>query len=289
MRIANLSGRSVLVVPGQQLGEVGVIDVARRSGGRFGPDPQALYGDWAAFRAWADGADRTPDRILCPGPAFGPPVPDPRQIFAVGLNYGERSSEAGAPDDAIPPVFTKFPTSLAGAFATVELPTDTVDWEVELVLVLGTDAYRITEDRVADVVAGAMVGQDLTDRASQFVRPWPQFGLSKSYPGFAPTGPWLSTLDELGALDDLTLSCRIDGELMQRDSTASMRVGATRLIAELSQRVRLTAGDLVFTGSPGGVGHYRTPPRYLRPGNRLESEITGLGTQLVTLIPTTAL
>ena len=214
---------------------------------------------------------------------LGPPVPAPRQVFAFGLNYAERASEGGLADVQTPVVFTKFPSCLVGPNAEVELPTDTVDWEVELVVAIATTVWRVrSENMLLAHVAGLMIGQDLSERTAQFLPPVPQFSLAKSAPGFGPTGPWLVTLDEVGQLDRLELRCSVNDKLQQSGSVAQMMIPVAELISRLSQRVVLYPGDLVFTGTPGGVGHHQQPPRYLRAGERLTSTITGLGRQDVT-------
>jgi 2-keto-4-pentenoate hydratase/2-oxohepta-3-ene-1,7-dioic acid hydratase in catechol pathway len=273
MRLANLSGRLVLIV-----GD-GAVDVATASGGRWGPDPMSPYGDWARFAAWAvdPGAGAPFDQAL-----LGPPVPAPRQVFAAGMNYRTRAVEGGLPDLALPPIFTKFPSCLTGPYAEVVLPTDTVDWEAELVVVIGRRTHLIRAEEAWQHVAGVMIGQDLSERVAQFHPPVPQFSMAKSYPGFGPTGPWLlmTAGADPGPMDIATW---VDDEQVQQGSTAEMLMPVPDLLANLSANVPLLPGDLVFTGSPGGVGHHRTPPRYLRPGETLTTRIDRLGTQRVTL------
>ena len=142
-----------------------------------------------------------------------------------------------------------------GPQVTVELPTTTVDWEVEMVAVIGRRAFRAPAAHAWSHVAGLMVGQDLSERASQFAGELPQFSIAKSSPGFGPTGPWLTTLDDIGDPADLAISCRRNGEVVQSDRTASMVHGVDALIADVSAATPLFPGDLVFTGTPGGTGH----------------------------------
>ena len=136
MRIANLGGRAVLIT------EDGAVDVARASDGRFGPDPQALFDDWAAFHRVGRTDAATADAAAFDVTELGAPVPRPRQVFAIGLNYAEHAAEAGYPPDSMPVTFTKFPSSIVGPDHTVELPEGHVDWEVELVVVIGREAHR---------------------------------------------------------------------------------------------------------------------------------------------------
>ncbi len=199
MRLANLDGRATIVT------DAGGVDVGRASGGRFGPELPALYDDWGAFRAAAD------DVVAAAGPAgaqpiddarLGPPSPRPAQVFGIGLNYKAHAAETGATIPKIPATFTKFPTCLTGPFGEVVLPSGNVDWEVELVLVIGTLGRGVAERDGWAHVAGVTVGQDLSERVVQR-RAGAQFSLGKSYPGFGPTGPWLVTPDELEHPDDL--------------------------------------------------------------------------------------
>jgi 2-keto-4-pentenoate hydratase/2-oxohepta-3-ene-1,7-dioic acid hydratase in catechol pathway len=280
MRLANLDGRAVVVID-----PVGgfAVDVASASRDRFGPDIMDVLNEWAEFRDWVSATDLSRCvRVPVLREDLGPPVPLPRQVFAFGLNYVERASEGGLSEVQTPVVFTKFPSCLTGPYAEVALPTATVDWEVELVVVISALAWRVRRDDAFEHVAGLMIGQDLSERAAQFRPPVPQFSLAKSAPGFGPTGPWLVTLEELGELDRLELRCWVNNEPQQSGTVAQMMVPVPELIARLSHQVVLYPGDLIFTGTPGGVGHHRQPPRYLRPGDHLTSTITGLGRQEVT-------
>jgi 2-keto-4-pentenoate hydratase/2-oxohepta-3-ene-1,7-dioic acid hydratase in catechol pathway len=259
MRVANLNDRVTLIAGDAAL------DVERASGGRFGPDPQAIYARWEEFRAWAAGAEPQEPYERS---ALGPPVPRPRQVFALGLNYALHAREAGLDLPPTPLTFTKFPSCLTGPEATVRVPSPQLDWEVELVVVIG-EAGR---------VAGFTVGQDLSARDVQMQGSPPQFSLGKSFPGFGPTGPWVVTPDELADPDDLAIACWVNGEQMQSDRTSSMLFGVAETIAALSAVCPLLPGDLIFTGTPAGVGNRRDPPRYLQPGDELVSTIEGIGT-----------
>jgi 2-keto-4-pentenoate hydratase/2-oxohepta-3-ene-1,7-dioic acid hydratase in catechol pathway len=271
MRLANVGGRAVLVT-----GDGAGRDVERASGGRFGADPQALFADWPAFARWAAGAAGEPDVRFTPE-QLGPPVPRPPQVFAIGVNYREHADEAGYPPDSAPITFTKFPTCLTGADAIVELPTETVDWEVELVLAIGVRARRVLREQAWDHVAGVTVGQDLSERVSQAAGAKPQYSLAKSHEGFGPTGPWLVTPDELPDRDDLAISCRLGDETMQSGRTSRMIYDVPELLVRLSAICTLLPGDLIFSGTPSGVGNARTPKRFLTPGEELISEIEGVG------------
>ncbi|MFC6880185.1 MULTISPECIES: fumarylacetoacetate hydrolase family protein [Actinomadura] len=270
MRIANMRGRLTLLTT------AGPVDVATASDGRFGPDPQAAYESFDEFSAWA--AAQGPSAAVELDPAtLGAPAPAPRQVFAIGLNYRDHAAEAGSalPDD--PVVFTKFPSSLAGPDIAVPLPSGSVDWEVELVAVISRVARDVTVERAWEYVAGLTVGQDLSERQLQLRGPYPQFSLGKSHPGFSPIGPVLVTPDELADPDDLELGCAVNGEQLQKSRTAEMIFPVPRLVSYLSSIVTLYPGDVIFTGTPSGVGVARAPQRFLRPGDELRSWIEGIG------------
>lgn len=273
MRLANLAGRAA-VITGAGLGA----DVHEASGGRFGPSMEAVYAAWPEFAAWAHGAELGGGEPFDPA-ALGPPSPAPAQIVAFGLNYGRHALESGYEEpEGLPPVFTKFRSALSGPVTTVELPAGgTVDWEVELVVVIGRAARNVDVADAWDHVAGLTVGNDFSERTSQLRPPAPQFSLGKSFPGFAPTGPWLVTPDELPDRDDLALGCEIDGEEVQRGRTSDLLVPIPRLISELSTTLALQPGDLLFTGTPEGVGIGREPRRFLQPGERVRTWVEGIG------------
>lgn len=281
MRIANLDGRLVLLLATDPKAHHGndddrALDVERASGGRFGPSPHSAFDDWADFCDWAADADPGAARPYDPS-GLGPPAPAPRQIFAVGLNYRGHAAETGQPVPAEPPVFTKFASSLTGPDAQVQLRTPSVDWEVELVAVVGRPAHRV---RAADAwhhIAGLTVAQDLSDRTLQLSGSPAQFSLGKSFAGFAPTGPYLVSTDQLADPDDLEIGCSLNGVTVQKGRTSDMVFALSELVEYLSAVVTLLPEDLIFTGTPAGVGHGRTPPQYLRPGDELVSWVKGLG------------
>ena len=279
MRTANLGGRLALVRDGRAL------DVATASGGRYGPDPQAVFDDWAGFRQWAGTVDPAGGRPYDPA-ELGPPVPRPGQVFAIGLNYREHADEAGYASDSLPSVFTKFRSCLTGPVATVTLRGDRCDWEVELVAVIGRHAVDVPAADAWSYVAGLTVGQDVSDRESQLAGEKPQFSLGKSWPGFGPTGPELVTPDEFADPGDLALGCALDatGEVLQSARTTQMIYGVPRLVEFLSQRCALAPGDLIFTGTPAGVGNARVPRRYLGPGDVLVSTVEGIGELRTTFV-----
>jgi 2-keto-4-pentenoate hydratase/2-oxohepta-3-ene-1,7-dioic acid hydratase in catechol pathway len=273
MRLASVDERAVYI-DGDR-----VVDVADASDGRLGPDPMAVLEHWEQFTDWArgvelDSAAHVAEAVLR---RAGPPVPGPRQVFALALNYRPHAAEVGFEPPEHPLVFTKYPSCLVGPCATVALPSEFVDWETELVVVIGRGGHRIAPDRAWAHVAGLTIGQDLTERRVQVAAKPPQFALSKSFPGFGPTGPVLVTPDEFPDPDDLGLTCLLGEEVVQRARTTEMIFPVPDVIARISAVCPLLPGDLIFTGTPAGVGATMTPERYLRPGDVLTSRIDGIG------------
>lgn len=280
MRTATVDGRLVVVIDGT------VVDVARASGGRFGPDPHAAFEEWDRFAEWA--------LALAPGAealeetALGPPAPSPRQVFAIGLNYRGHVRETGHTVPEVPPTFTKFPSCLTGPRADVALPSTAVDWEVELVAVIGRRAEHVREADAWAHVAGLTVGQDLSERRLQRLGPVPQFSLAKSFPGFGPLGPVLVTPDELADRDDVEIGCSIGGESLQKARTSELIFSVPELVARLSAVCPLLPGDVIFTGTPDGIGAARDPRRFLVPGEVLVSYAVGIGELRNRMVPATS-
>jgi len=270
MRIANLAGRLSIVI--DEL----AVDVAEASDNRFAPEVQDVYERFDEFREWVASTPLPIGRSFSPA-QLGAPAPQPRQLFAIGLNYSEHAKESGFAAPPSPAVFTKFVTSIAGPFADVALPDGHVDWEVELVAVIGKRTFHVEESSAWSHVAGLTVGQDLSERVLQMAGSVPQFSLAKSFPGFTPMGPWLVTPDEFDNPDDLELTCALDGEQVQKGRTSELIFSVPALIAKLSAVLPLLPGDVIFTGTPAGVGMGRSPQRYLQPGQTLTSSIEGIG------------
>jgi 2,4-diketo-3-deoxy-L-fuconate hydrolase len=272
VRIATQSGRAVL------LDDDRCIDVESASGSAFGNDIADLYGSWSAFTAWAAAVTSWDGARPVDHGAFGVVSPRPRQVFAIGLNYRKHAEEAGWEIPDVPMVFTKFPSAVVGPGAAIELTGPTVDWEVELVVVIGERAHRVARQDAWSHVAGVTVGQDLSDRSTQKrPRNSPQFSLGKSHPGFAPIGPVLVTPDEFADRDAIGLGCSVNGDVVQDGSTDDMVFQVADLIEYLSDMLPLLPGDLIFTGTPSGIGSTRTPPWFLKPGDTLTSWAEGIG------------
>jgi 2,4-didehydro-3-deoxy-L-rhamnonate hydrolase len=273
MRIANVGGRAKLVI-----GDDRALDVEAATGGRFGPTPQSLFDDWTTFVQFlADkGAPEGRSEAFSPHQA-GPPSPTPRQVFAVALNYRDHAAESGFKPPDSPLFFTKFVSAFSGPVTEVGLPDGKVDWETELVAVIGRVARRVDRADGWAHVAGVTVGQDLSERVLQRAGPAPQYSLGKSHPGFAPQGPFLVTPDQLADPDDLAIGCAINGTTMQSARTSDMIFPVPALVSYLSHVVTLLPGDVIFTGTPPGVGMGRDPQVFLQPGDRLVSHIEGIG------------
>jgi 2-keto-4-pentenoate hydratase/2-oxohepta-3-ene-1,7-dioic acid hydratase in catechol pathway len=273
VRLANLAGRAALLDGGGH-----AADVERASGGRFPSDPMAALQAWDAFASWGASLPAGAFEQAVDEERLGPPVPRPQKVVGIGVNYKEHAREAGMELPKQPMVFTKFASCLTGPRAAVRLSSETVDWEVELVVVVGRHARHVPAERALDCVAGYCVGQDVSDRRLQFADKPPQFSLGKSLDTFGPIGPAVVTLDALRDPNDLAIRCEIDGTTMQDGRTSDMIFSVPELLAFLSARIPLDPGDLVFTGTPAGVGSTRTPRRYLKPGETIVSTIEGLGT-----------
>jgi 2-keto-4-pentenoate hydratase/2-oxohepta-3-ene-1,7-dioic acid hydratase in catechol pathway len=268
VRFATVDDRIVLVGGGLAL------DVERASGGRLPADPQAALARWDELAAWAASADPSAG---VPIGSLGPPVPRPRQVFAIALNYRPHAAEAGFQAPQAPLVFTKFPSCITGPDTRVHLPEGRVDWEIEVVAVIGRGGREIPRDRAWDAVAGLTAGQDLSERVLQAAGHPAQFSLGKSYPGFGPIGPVLVTPDEFPDRDDIGFESRLDGEVMQAGRTGDMIFDVPELVMRLSAVCELFPGDLIFTGTPAGVGNRRTPQRFLRAGETLVSRVEQIG------------
>jgi 2,4-didehydro-3-deoxy-L-rhamnonate hydrolase len=268
MKLANIDGRAVVVV-GEEIADVAIL-----SGGAFGPDPMDVYRDWNAFCNFASSVSTSTGPLI--EAQLRNPVPLPRQVFAIGLNYRSHAEESGMAIPDVPAVFTKFPASLADPFADVEVVGDATDWEAELVAVVGRTVDRVEEADAWSYIAGLTVGQDISDRDLQFAAA-AQFSLGKSRRGYGPVGPWVVSTDEFDNPDDLAIGCSVNGEKMQDGRTSDLILSVPRLVAEISAVLPLFAGDIIFTGTPSGVGIVRQPPRFLQAEDVLETWIEGIG------------
>jgi acylpyruvate hydrolase len=231
--------------------------------------------DWAARAAQADG-----ERVPVAAADFAPVVPRPEKIFGIGLNYAAHAAEANLPVSPHPPVFGMFWRSLIGPADDLVLPanSDMVDWEAELGLVIGTSVRHADLEEAEAAIAGYTIVTDVSMRDWQ--RRTSQFLQGKTFEASTPAGPYLVTPDEVGGARDLRVTCTIDDEVMQDASTADLIFDQAQIVSYLSQFITLVPGDLVATGTPGGVGGGRRPQIYLREGQVMRTTIEGLGEQV---------
>jgi 2-keto-4-pentenoate hydratase/2-oxohepta-3-ene-1,7-dioic acid hydratase in catechol pathway len=207
------------------------------------------------------------------------PVPDPHKIICIGLNYRDHAAESGAPIPKEPIVFSKYATALVGHGEPIVLPkvSQEVDYEAELVVVVGRKGRHLTPTQALQYVAGYTVGHDVSARDWQLKKDGKQWMMGKTFDTFAPAGPVLVTSDEVADPHRLAIRLRLNGQTMQDSSTTQLIFGVGELLAYLSQVVTLEPGDLIFTGTPPGVGFAKKPPVFLKDGDVVEVEIEGLG------------
>jgi 2-keto-4-pentenoate hydratase/2-oxohepta-3-ene-1,7-dioic acid hydratase in catechol pathway len=208
-----------------------------------------------------------------------PPVPDPRKIVCLGLNYSDHAKESGATVPKDPILFSKYPTALVGPGAPIVLPavSKEVDYEAELVVVVGKRGRPKNEAEALTYVAGYTIGHDVSARDWQLKKDGKQWMVGKTFDTFAPTGPHLVTADEIPDPHKLAIRLRLNGQTMQDSNTSTMIFSIGAVLAYLAQVFTLEPGDLIFTGTPSGVGFTRKPPVYLKPGDVVEVEIERLG------------
>ena len=241
--------------------------------------------DWQR-RAWASlqrsglvGHDPADVRLLAP-------VPDPKKIICIGLNYLDHAKESGVEPPGEPILFSKYASALIGHGGSIVLPASSheVDYEAELVVVIGRGGRHIARERALEHVGGYAVGHDVSARDWQLNKPGKQWMAGKTFDTFAPVGPELVTPDEVPDPHNLGIRLRLNGQTMQNSSTSQLIFKVDELVAYLSGVFTLEPGDLIFTGTPPGVGMARKPPVWLKPGDAVEVEIDHLGTLRNTVI-----
>jgi 2-keto-4-pentenoate hydratase/2-oxohepta-3-ene-1,7-dioic acid hydratase in catechol pathway len=209
--------------------------------------------------------------------SFCAPVPNPPRVFGIGLNYRDHAVETGREPPSVQTWFMKQPTSVNPPFGDVEKPvvSDALDFEVELVVVIGKRARHVPAERAHEVIAGYCVGNDYSVRDWQ--RATPTMIMGKGFDTHAPFGPWLVTPDEVSNIDDLRLRCYVNGTLMQDGCSGDLIFKIPEMIAHLTAAMTLLPGDVIFTGTPAGVGVARNPPLFLKQGDVVRCEIDRLG------------
>lgn len=274
MQLANLIGRATIVVDGR------AIDVHRASDGALSADPMMLsdLANHTALRALAINANVGDWPVLEPT-QLGAPVPRPGKGFGVALNYRQHALESGRPLPTEPHLFGKSLNCVVGPFDEIVVPAgcESVDYEAELVIVFGRTCKSVPRDDAWSVLAGVTCGQDVSDRAEQHRPPVKQFTIAKSYDSFGPIGPYLVTPDDLADPDALAMQCRINGEVLQSTVTSDLIFDVPALVEWVTRYITFEAGDLLWTGTPGGVGEAREPQRFLRAGDVVETDIDGIG------------
>jgi 2-keto-4-pentenoate hydratase/2-oxohepta-3-ene-1,7-dioic acid hydratase in catechol pathway len=241
------------------------------------PREQALFGRGVA---WLASLPAPPASGWVPAPAtLLPPVPAPEKILCIGLNYRDHAIETGAAIPGEPVVFSKFNSTLIGHGETIRLPrvAKEVDYEAELVVIIGRTAKHVDAGSAMQYVFAYTCGHDVSARDWQKGRPGGQWLLGKTFDTFAPTGPCLVTTSELTDPSNLRISMRLNDRVVQDSTTAQLIFDIPTLLAHLTKIVTLKPGDLIFTGTPPGVGAARTPPLFLQPGDRCTVEIEGIG------------
>src|SRR5262245_8664862 len=268
-RLANVDGRAVLVH------DENVYDVEALSGGELGPDAIAAVAAGVKLHELAAAVEDAEPTAKLGDVVLGPPIPSPRHVFGVGLNYRSHAAETGSEPPDVPLIFTKFPGCLVGPTGDIEVVSDSTDYEAELVVVIGARVRDARADQAWDAVAGLTIGQDISDRGLQFATKPPQFSLGKSHDTYGPTGPFVVSPDLLGNRDDVAIRCEVNGEVRQNDTTANMVFSVADLVAYLSSVMTLHPGDLIFTGTPAGVG--RPQGKFLHAGDTVHTTIEGIG------------
>ncbi|ACU75315.1 5-carboxymethyl-2-hydroxymuconateDelta-isomerase [Catenulispora acidiphila DSM 44928] len=252
---------------------------ARREEGFYAVLPHASVGALLSSDDWlqAAAAEET-GRVAVAEADFAPVVPHPNKIICLGLNYATHIKEMGRDTPRYPTLFAKYDGALIGAHDPVVLPvvSDTVDWEAELAVVIGRSARHVAESEALEYVAGYTVANDVTVR--EYQRRTREFLAGKTFEATTPLGPELVTADEFGGREpDLEILCEVDGEVMQRSRTSDLLFGVPDIVAYVSGIITLLPGDVILTGTPGGVGDGRDPKVYLAPGQVLRTVIECLG------------
>lgn len=269
-RLANIDGRAALVL------DDGYHDLEALADGRLGADPMAALAQPDLLSELAAGlGDRKPSGMLADA-TLGAPVPRPQKSFGIGLNYQAHADEGGVEPPKSPLVFTKFPSCLVGPTADIEMRSDGCDYEGELVVVIGRGGHDIAPEDAWSHVAGLTIGQDVSDRPAQFAAHPPHFDLGKSFDTFGPTGPVVVSVDAVADRDALHIVTEVNGEVRQDGNSADLIFDVPTLVAFLSSITTLVTGDIIFTGTPEGVG--MATGTYLADGDVVTTTIDGIGT-----------
>jgi|TARA_X000000368_G_scaffold384192_1_gene342602 2-keto-4-pentenoate hydratase/2-oxohepta-3-ene-1,7-dioic acid hydratase in catechol pathway len=269
-KLANIEGRAALV-DGENY-----YDLETISNGKFNNDTSNALTNLVGLSELSEDLSKSEPTGLLHDVKIDAPISAPKNCYAVGLNYRNHAEEAGMDIPSVPMVFTKHTTCLVGPNSTIEMRSDHVDYEAELVVVIGHPGKDILKDNAWNHVAGLCVGQDISDRTVQFSSKPPQFNLGKSFDTFGPMGPYLVSPDSLQNKESLQIECKVNQEVRQKDNTNDLIFDIPSIISYLSEIVTLNTGDVIFTGTPGGVGVMEG--KFLKDGDVLRTSIEGLGT-----------
>ena len=264
-------GARVAIVSGESL-----IDLSQAAPGL----PRDMIG---LIAAWPD-AERAVRQLEKTAPHFKladvhlqAPVPRPQKILAIGLNYADHIAESGLPKPERQVWFSKLPNAVNGPYDGIEIPkaSSAVDYEAELVAIVGRRCRHVAKEDAASAIFGYTAGNDVSVRDWQFHTP--QWILGKSFDTHAPFGPWIVTADEIGDPHALGIRCFVNGEMRQNSNTGNLVFNVYDQIALLTQAMTLEPGDVIFTGTPGGVGFAAKPPTFLKAGDVVRVEIDRIG------------
>jgi 2,4-diketo-3-deoxy-L-fuconate hydrolase len=268
-RFANVDGRASLVHGDHYY------DVESASGGSLPSDPTGALAHAAALSTLGSMiAEHEPSGLVA-DVVLGPPVTRPQKVFGIGLNYRDHAAEGAMDVPENPLVFTKFPSCLTGPTADVEMRSDFCDYEGELVVVIGEGGKDIPAEKAWAHVVGVTIGQDISDRKAQFASKPPHFDLGKSFDTFGPIGPVLVSMDEILDPGALRVVTTVNGEERQNATVSNLIFDVPTLVAYLSQITTLVTGDLIFTGTPAGVG--AAHGKFLVHGDLILTTIDGIG------------
>ena len=223
--------------------------------------------------------------VVTPETRLGAPIDGVGKCICTGPNYYKMSQESGAPIPDVPRLYMKADTSITGPYDDVALPPwgTTVHWEVEIGVVIGSDAWAVGEDRIMNHVAGYTIINDIVDHEAQTVG-YGESVKGRSAPGFGPIGPWLVTKDEIPDVQNLRIWLEVDGQKFTNGNSNDMVFKIPYLVSYVSSYMKLRAGDVICTGTPGGVGRKTQPPFVLQPGHTMRLGIEGLGEQCTRII-----
>ena len=269
-KLANVNGKSSLI-----FGE-SYYDINTISQGKISSEPSEVLDSLNELHELSSKIDNYEATGLIESSLLGAPITNSRNCFAVGLNYKAHAEESGMEIPPFPMVFTKHTSCIVGPFEDIQMRSDIVDYEAELVVVIGKKGKNITIDNAWEHVAGLTVGQDISDRAVQFHATPPQFNLGKSFDTFGPIGPFLVSPDLVTNKDSVQIECYVNDELRQESSTDDLIFTVPDIISYISEFLTLTPGDLIFTGTPSGVG--ATQGKLLKHGDIVTTSIKEIGT-----------